>query len=45
MAMKNVPHSKSEKRRMTTQRASSNPAKAESRANLKTTFGTPKKQK
>lgn len=26
-------------------KASANPAKAESRANLKTTFGTPKKQK
>jgi len=26
-------------------KASTNPAKADSRANLKTTFGTPKKQK
>jgi len=26
-------------------KASSNPSKAESRTNLKTTFGTPKKQK
>lgn len=27
------------------QKASANPAKAESKANVKTTFGTPKKQK
>jgi len=37
--------SKSQSRREAVQKASPNPSKAESKANLKTTFGVPKKQK